>query len=144
MDVLQSVLLISSDNITNRNTCTYVHWYIHIHHSLLTFVQAGNQTATIIALCSLLDFDLKQETSQMAIRDVGGMDLLVNLLETQHTKCKIGALKILHEITQNAQTKIDITNLGGKAFTDSLTVHYNLLIQLCNSVFEPELTPMHP
>ena len=81
--------------------------------SLFSPLQAGNQTATIIALCSLLDFDLKQETSQMAIRDVGGMDLLVNLLETQHVKCKIGALKILHEITQNTQTKIDITNLGG-------------------------------
>ena len=115
-----------------------------MHHFLLTFIQAGNQTATIIALCSLLDFDLKQETSQMAIRDVGGMDLLVNLLETQHTKCKIGALKILHEITQNAQTKIDITNLGGMAITDNLTVHYYLLFQLCISVFKPALTSMHP
>ena len=76
-------------------------------------LQAGNQTATIVALCSLLDFDLKQDTSQMAIRDVGGMDLLVNLLETNDLKCRIGALKIMTELTQNAQTRIDITNLGG-------------------------------
>ena len=108
---------------------TYVRMYIricsvyivHLHsctHVTLTacllFLQAGNQTATIVALCSLLDFDLKQDTSQLAIRDVGGMDLLVNLLETNDLKCRIGALKIMTELTQNTQTRIDITNLGGR------------------------------
>lgn len=85
-------------------------------------LQAGNQTATIVALCSLLDFDLKQDTSQMAIRDVGGMDLLVNLLETNDLKCRIGALKIMTELTQNTQTRIDITNLGGTCIC-SVCIH---------------------
>ena len=94
-------------------TCTVAH--IRMSRSLPVSYssQAGNQTATIVALCSLLDFDLKQDTSQMAIRDVGGMDLLVNLLETNDLKCRIGALKIMTELTQNTQTRIDITNLGG-------------------------------
>ena len=34
---------------------------------------------------------------QYAIRDVGGLEVLVNLLETDHTKCKIGALQILRD-----------------------------------------------
>ena len=93
----------------------HAHSCTHVSHSPLVSspLQAGNQTATIVALCSLLDFDLKQDTSQLAIRDVGGMDLLVNLLETNDLKCRIGALKIMTELTQNTQTRIDITNLGG-------------------------------
>ena len=53
-------------------------------------LQGGNQTATIIALCSMRDFNLSQETCQLAIRDVGGLDVLINLLETDEIKCKVG------------------------------------------------------
>ena len=59
----------------------------------------------------------------MAIRDVGGMDLLVNLLETNDLKCRIGTLKIMTELTQNTQTRIDITNLGGTHIHVSMFVH---------------------
>jgi armadillo repeat-containing protein 4 len=41
------------------------------------------------------------EFNQLAIRDVGGLDTLVNLLDTDDPKCKIGALKILKEISKN-------------------------------------------
>ena len=67
----------------------------------------------------------------MAIRDVGGMDLLVNLLETSDIKCKIGALKILREITHNTQTRIDITNLGGM-YTYACTYVYRMYQVLHN------------
>ena len=67
----------------------------------------------MIALCCLLDFNLTAETSQMAIRDVGGLDLLINLLETDNTKCRIGALEILKRISQNPQTRVAIADLQG-------------------------------
>ena len=52
-------------------------------------MQAGNQTATIIALCCMRDFNLQQETCQLAIRDVGGLEVLINLLDTEEIKCKV-------------------------------------------------------
>ncbi|KAG8138854.1 hypothetical protein E2320_001640 [Naja naja] len=75
--------------------------------------EAGNQTATVIALCSMRDFNLSQETCQLAIRDVGGLEVLINLLDTEEIKCKIGSLKILKEISQNAQIRRTIADLGG-------------------------------
>ncbi|XP_055286155.1 outer dynein arm-docking complex subunit 2 isoform X3 [Moschus berezovskii] len=75
--------------------------------------QGGNQTATVIALCSMKDFNLAQETCQLAIRDVGGLEVLINLLETDEVKCKIGSLKILKEISHNPQIRRNIVDLGG-------------------------------
>ena len=108
---------------------------------MLFFLQGGNQTATIIALCSMRDFNLSQETCQLAIRDVGGLDVLINLLETDEIKCKveilwvillsfclicknsifqftnyiiqIGSLKILKEISVNTVIRRAIADLGG-------------------------------
>ena len=83
------------------------------HNHIL--MQGGNQTATVIALCSIMDFDLGQESSQLAIRDSGGLDLLINMLETDDLKCKIGTLRILRKISENNQTRKAIVDLGGKA-----------------------------
>lgn len=35
------------------------------------------------------DFNLTQETCQLAIRDVGGLEVLINLLDTEESKCKV-------------------------------------------------------
>lgn len=35
------------------------------------------------------DFNLAQETCQLAIRDVGGLEVLINLLDTEESKCKV-------------------------------------------------------
>ena len=35
------------------------------------------------------DFNLTQETCQLAIRDVGGLEVLINLLDTEEIKCKV-------------------------------------------------------
>ncbi|XP_015278874.1 PREDICTED: armadillo repeat-containing protein 4-like [Gekko japonicus] len=59
------------------------------------------------------DFNLYQETCQLAIRDVGGLEVLINLLDTEEIKCKIGSLKILKEISQNSQIRRTIADLGG-------------------------------
>ena len=56
---------------------------------MIVWLQSGNQTATIIALCAMRDFNLQQETCQLAIRDVGGLEVLINLLETDEIKCKV-------------------------------------------------------
>ena len=60
-------------------------------------LQSGNQTATIIALCAMRDFNLLQETCQLAIRDVGGLEVLINLLETDEIKCKVITVNLLTE-----------------------------------------------
>ncbi|XP_032093944.1 armadillo repeat-containing protein 4 [Thamnophis elegans] len=86
------------------------YWQIQ---KLVKYIKAGNQTATVIALCSMRDFNLSHETCQLAIRDVGGLEVLINLLDTEEIKCKIGSLKILKEISQNAQIRRTIADLGG-------------------------------
>lgn len=64
-------------------------------------------------MCSILDFDLSQEACQLAIRDSNGLDLLINLLETNDIKCKIATLRILREISKNNQTRTAIVDLKG-------------------------------
>ncbi|VEL38984.1 unnamed protein product [Protopolystoma xenopodis] len=49
----------------------------------------GNQTSTIISLCALRDMPLKTEICQLAVRDVGGLEVLINLLETDEVRCKV-------------------------------------------------------
>ncbi|KAK6312566.1 hypothetical protein J4Q44_G00182300 [Coregonus suidteri] len=67
------------------------YWQIQ---KLVKYLKGGNQTATVIALCSIRDFNLAQETCQLAIRD-------------------IGSLKILKEIRCNSQIRRAIADLGG-------------------------------
>ncbi|TFK11950.1 histone deacetylase 10 [Platysternon megacephalum] len=86
------------------------YWQIQ---KLVKYIKGGNQTATVIALCSMRDFNLAQETCQLAIRDVGGLEVLINLLDTEEIKCKIGSLKILKEISQNSQIRRTIADFGG-------------------------------
>ena len=66
--------------------CSYCYGIVPVCAFVL---KGGNQTATIIALCSLRDFNLAQETCQLAIRDVGGLEVLINLLDTEEVKCKV-------------------------------------------------------
>lgn len=51
----------------------------------------------MIALCSMKDFNLAQETCQLAIRDVGGLEVLINLLETDEVRCKVSGLITMDE-----------------------------------------------
>jgi hypothetical protein len=80
---------------------------------LVKYLRTGNQTATIIALCSLRDFDLTNEFNQLAIRDVGGLETIVNLLDTDDAKCRIGALQILKDTSQNVSIRSAIADLDG-------------------------------
>ena len=42
----------------------------------MRYLKIGNQTATIIALCNLVDFNLKKDYCQLAIMDAGGLEVL--------------------------------------------------------------------
>ncbi|XP_048462816.1 outer dynein arm-docking complex subunit 2 [Rhincodon typus] len=86
------------------------YWQIQ---KVVKYLKGGNQTATVIALCSMRDFNLTNETCQLAIRDVGGLEVLINLLDTEETKCKVGSLRILKEISKNPQIRRSLAELGG-------------------------------
>lgn len=49
----------------------------------------GNPTATVIALCALRDLSLEQESSQLAILDLGGITILLNILKTDFWRCVV-------------------------------------------------------
>ncbi|XP_067018546.1 outer dynein arm-docking complex subunit 2-like isoform X2 [Acropora muricata] len=81
---------------------------------LVKYLRLGNQTATVITLCGLTDFNLMQEMTQMAIRDVDGLTVLVNILRTDHNNCQIGALKVLQQLTINSKyNRRTVIKLGG-------------------------------
>ncbi|XP_072109988.1 outer dynein arm-docking complex subunit 2 isoform X2 [Mobula birostris] len=86
------------------------YWQIQ---KVVKYLKGGNQTATVIALCSMKDFNLSSETCQSAIRDVGGLEVLINLLDTDDIKCKVGSLKILKEISKNPQIRRCLAELRG-------------------------------
>ena len=43
------------------------------------------------------DFNLAHETCQLAIRDVGGLEVLINLLDTDEVKCKVSGFVTVDE-----------------------------------------------
>lgn len=86
------------------------YWYIQ---KLVKYMKSGNQTATVVSLCSLKDHDLSSEVNQLAIQDIGGLEVLINLLETKDLKCRLGSLSVLCDLSQNPEIKKHITDLGG-------------------------------
>ncbi|KAL2717698.1 armadillo repeat-containing protein gudu isoform X1 [Vespula squamosa] len=66
-----------------------------IMQKLIKYMKAGNQTATIISLCLLKDYDLTNKVIQKTIEKIGGLEILVNLLETKDMKCQSGSLSVL-------------------------------------------------
>ncbi|KAF5307658.1 hypothetical protein FQR65_LT06713 [Abscondita terminalis] len=85
--------------------------YWHIQ-KLVKYMKTGNQTATVVALCCLKDHDLRTEINQLAIQDIGGLEVLINLLETKDLKCKLGALTVLTELSENREIRKCIADLG--------------------------------
>ena len=97
---------------------------------VIRYLRIGNQTATVISLCNLADFDLSQECIQVAIMDAGGIEVLTNLLETDETKCKIGSLMVLSKIAIHSGVRKSITNMGGVELTIETMEHPNQRLQL--------------
>ena len=51
--------------------------------------QVGNPTATVIALCALRDVSIELESSQLAILELSGIGILLNILKTDHWPCVV-------------------------------------------------------
>ena len=51
--------------------------------------QVGNPSATVIALCALRDVSIEQESNQLAILELGGIGILLNILKTDNWPCVV-------------------------------------------------------
>ncbi|KAM7353695.1 armadillo repeat-containing protein gudu [Cochliomyia hominivorax] len=80
---------------------------------LVKYIKAGNQTATIVSLCCLQDYDLTTQINQFAIQDIGGLEVLVNILECNDAKCRLGALTVMADISLNIDIRKTIVDLDG-------------------------------
>ncbi|XP_066593001.1 armadillo repeat-containing protein gudu [Prorops nasuta] len=83
-------------------------WHIQ---KLIKYMKAGNQTATMISLCLLKDHELTNKDVQRAINDVGGLEVLVNLLETKELNCQSGSLSVLLQIAATADMRRNLIDL---------------------------------
>ncbi|XP_053269015.1 outer dynein arm-docking complex subunit 2 [Pleuronectes platessa] len=61
------------------------YWLIY---KLVKFLKRGDQTATVLCLCAMLDLNLMQEGCQLDIWDIGGVEVLLNLLDSDEVKCQ--------------------------------------------------------
>ncbi|NWS48232.1 ARMC4 protein, partial [Probosciger aterrimus] len=113
MDMPEEQNTKTTENTNSASISPESYWWVELYN----YNWIRNPTATLIALCSMKDFNLAQETCQMAIRDIGCLEVLINLLDTEEIKCQassfIGSLKILKEISQNTLIRHAIADLGG-------------------------------
>ncbi|CAB3367338.1 Hypothetical predicted protein [Cloeon dipterum] len=105
--------------------CTY--WDIQ---KLIKYTRAGNRTATVLALTCLKEHELNSVSCQQAIRDIGGIEVLINLLTTADVKCKIVALQVLSELAECTLVRRSITDLGGVPHLVTLLASPNYQLRL--------------
>ncbi len=55
----------------------------------------------MIAISAMRDCDLQIPSNQLALRDLGSLEMLINLLETDDPRCVQGALIVLKDVSQN-------------------------------------------
>ncbi|XP_063979778.1 armadillo repeat-containing protein gudu [Diachasmimorpha longicaudata] len=84
-------------------------WHLQ---KLIKYTKAGNQTATTVALCLLKNYELESKPIQRAIREMGGLEVLVNLLETKDVKCQLGSLAVLAQMGNCFDTRRYLIDLG--------------------------------
>uniref|UniRef100_A0A3Q2Z6V9 Outer dynein arm docking complex subunit 2 n=1 Tax=Hippocampus comes TaxID=109280 RepID=A0A3Q2Z6V9_HIPCM len=86
------------------------YWQIQ---KLVKYLRAGDQTATLLTLYALMDYDLTHETYHLAMQDSGGLKVLTNILHLDEVNLQLGSLQILRDISHNAQTRRAIVDNGG-------------------------------
>ncbi|CAL4160744.1 unnamed protein product, partial [Meganyctiphanes norvegica] len=87
------------------------------------YLKVGDATCTVIALVGLKDCNLHQETSQLAVRHVGGIEVLLNILRTNNLKCNVGALQVLGAVCGHVSTRAAVHQLGGLQILQALVGH---------------------
>lgn len=68
---------------------------------LIKYIKSANPIATNCCLCLIRSYDLTTQINQLAIFNVGGLEVLVNLLRSNSVTCRLGALHILKKLTRN-------------------------------------------
>lgn len=61
---------------------------VHLFWVGLSF-QKGDQEATVHTLDAMMDFNLTQEMCLLAIKENGGIEILLNLLDTVEVECQV-------------------------------------------------------
>lgn len=79
---------------------------------LFRYVKSGNTISAMLSLCCIRDYDLTIQINQMAIRDCGGIHILVNLLDCSDIQCRICALRLLDLLSPNIDIRKYIVDLG--------------------------------
>lgn len=68
---------------------------------------AYHQSESVIAVSTLI-----RQAIQRAIREMGGLEVLVNLLETKDVKCQHGSLAVLLQMASSVETTRSLIDLG--------------------------------
>lgn len=79
---------------------------------LIKYIKSGNATATSNCLCTLKTFDLSKQINQIAVQDIGGLEVLVNLIRSNDFNCRIGALHVLADLTENIDLRRYVIDLN--------------------------------
>lgn len=117
-------------------------------NKLIKFLRGTNVAVINISLASLLAIDFSVPSNQLAVRNVGGLEPLLNLCCSELLKQRIYAIRILHKISSNAQIAIKLAELQApeillrclvKRSTDLREITCYTLANLCKSAFNRRL-----
>ncbi|XP_069185977.1 outer dynein arm-docking complex subunit 2 isoform X1 [Procambarus clarkii] len=96
------------------------YWQIQ---KMVKYLKVGNATCTTIALVGLKDCGLHQEVCQVALKVVGGLEVLLNILRTSNLRCNVGALQVLEGACSYMSTRAAVYKLGGLQVLQGLVGH---------------------
>ncbi|XP_063867982.1 outer dynein arm-docking complex subunit 2-like [Scylla paramamosain] len=102
------------------------YWQIH---KMVKYLKVGNAICTTIALVGLKDCGLHQEVCQLALKMVGGLEVLLNILRTSNLRCNIGALQVLEAACGHASTRATVHRLGGLQVLQGLVGHSHVEVR---------------
>ncbi|XP_050734668.1 outer dynein arm-docking complex subunit 2-like [Eriocheir sinensis] len=102
------------------------YWQIH---KMVKYLKVGNATCTTIALVGLKDCGLHQEVCQLALKMVGGLEVLLNILRTCNLRCNIGSLQVLQAACGHASTRSAVHRLGGLQVLQGLVGHSHVEVR---------------
>ncbi|KAK3856853.1 hypothetical protein Pcinc_036857 [Petrolisthes cinctipes] len=102
------------------------YWQIH---KLVKYLKVGTATCTTIALVGLKDSGLDREVCQLALKMVGGLEVLLNILRTSNLRCNIGALQVLEAACGHVSTRATVYKLGGLQVLQGLVEHSQVKVR---------------
>lgn len=79
---------------------------------LIKFIKFGDTLVTNLCLCGIRDYDLTLQINQKAIFDVGGLEVLINLIRSEDLVCCIGTLYVLKDLSINIDMRRYIVDMN--------------------------------